>query len=695
MKEAEKKIKKSPYMMNRELSWLKFNERVLNEAGNPKVPLAERLTFVSIYQSNLDEFYRVRVGTLMDQMDVSEVVRENKTNMTSEEQVKAIIRATRELEEKKTVIYEQLMGELEPKGIRLINFNKLSAEEGKILEEYFDREIAPYLSANIVSKQQPFPFLKNKDIYAVALLESKGGKTRTAIIPCSNNVFRRLIDIPTRKGTFLLSEELILQFLPKFFKNYSVKEKSLIRITRNADIDTEMIYDEDLDYRDAMENLIKERKRMNPVRMEFTGTLNKKMMHALCKTIHVEREHVFRSEVPLDLSFVFAIQSYLKNTNAGELFYPRRTPRPTPQLNDKESLIPQILEKDVLLSYPFESMKPFINLLYEAAEDESVVSIKMTLYRLANKSQIVDALVEAAENGKEVVVLVELRARFDEENNIEYSRKLEEAGCRVIYGLNGYKVHSKLCLISRKTEQGVSYVTQIGTGNYNEKTSALYTDLSLITGNQEIGKEAAEVFAALLRGETVEETHLLLVAPKCLQNKVLDMIEEEIQHVKNGEEGYIGIKINSLTDKVIISKLVEASQAGVKIEMIVRGICCLIPGVKGYTENITVISIVGRFLEHSRIYRFGTKERENVYIASADFMTRNTLRRVEVAAPVLDERLKNQLDWMFETMMKDDEKGKCLTEKGIYVDRNLHVQKLNSQECFYEAAYANAEKRQK
>lgn len=695
MKESEKKIKKSPYMMNRELSWLKFNERVLNEAGNPKVPLAERLTFVSIYQSNLDEFYRVRVGTLMDQMDVSEVVRENKTNMTSEEQVKAIIRATRELEEKRTVIYEQLMGELEPKGIRLINFNKLSAEEGKILEEYFDREIAPYLSANIVSKQQPFPFLKNKDIYAVALLESKGGKTRTAIVPCSNNVFRRLIDIPTRKGTFLLSEELILQFLPKFFKNYSVKEKSLIRVTRNADIDTEMIYDEDLDYRDAMENLIKERKRMNPVRMEFTGTLNKKMMHALCKTIHVEKEHVFRSEVPLDLSFVFAIQSYLKNTNAGELFYPRRTPRPTPQLNDKESLIPQILEKDVLLSYPFESMKSFINLLYEAAEDESVVSIKMTLYRLANKSQIVDALVEAAENGKEVVVLVELRARFDEENNIEYSRKLEEAGCRVIYGLNGYKVHSKLCLISRKTEQGVSYVTQIGTGNYNEKTSALYTDLSLITGNQEIGKEAAEVFAALLRGETVEETHLLLVAPKCLQNKVLDMIEEEIQHVKNGEEGYIGIKINSLTDKVIISKLVEASQAGVKIEMIVRGICCLIPGVKGYTENITVISIVGRFLEHSRIYRFGTKERENVYIASADFMTRNTLRRVEVAAPVLDERLKNQLDWMFETMMKDDEKGKCLTEKGIYVDRNLHVQKLNSQECFYEAAYANAEKRQK
>lgn len=695
MKKAEKKAEKAakiPYMMNRELSWLKFNERVLNEAGNPRVPLAERLTFAAIYQSNLDEFYRVRVGTLMDQMESSEVVRENKTNMTSEEQVKAILKATRELDLKKAVIYEQLMGELEPKGIRLINFNKLSAEEGKLLEIYFDQEIAPYLSANIVSKQQPFPFLKNKDIYAVASLATKGGKTRTAIIPCSNNVFKRLIDIPTRKGTFMLSEELILHFLPKMFKNYEVKEKSLLRITRNADIDTETIYDEDLDYREAMENLIKQRKRMNPVRMEISRELNKKMINSLCKDIHVEKNHVFLSRVPLDMSFVFAIQSYLKKTDQEKLFYQRRTPRMTPSLDEKRYLIPQIVDKDVVLSYPFENIKSFINLLYEAAKDDTVVSIKMTLYRLADKSQIVDALVEAAENGKEVVVLVELRARFDEESNIEYSRKLEEAGCRVIYGLNGYKVHSKLCLISRKTESGVSYITQIGTGNYNEKTSALYTDLSLITANQEIGKEAAEVFAALLRGETVETTNLLMVAPKCLQNKVLEMIDEEISHVKQGEEGYVGIKINSLTDKVIINKLIEASQAGVKIEMIVRGICCLIPEVKGYTENIRVVSIVGRFLEHSRIYRFGTKEREKVYIASADFMTRNTIRRVEVAAPVLDEKLRERLDWMFETMMKDDEKGKSLTSKGNYVDRNLNDVKLNSQEMFYAIAYSNAEK---
>ena len=687
MKKTEEK-----YLMNRELSWLKFNDRVLEEAGNARVPLAERLTFASIYQSNLDEFYMVRVGTLMDQMESDEVVRENKTNMTSEEQVRAIVKETRELDLKKARIYEQLMGELEPKGIRIVNFNKLSDEEGKLLEAYFDTEIAPYLSANIISKQQPFPFLKNKEIYAAARLESKGGKTKAAIIPCSNNVFRRLIDIPTRPGNFMLSEELILHFLPKMFRNYVVKEKSLVRVTRNADIDTETIYDEDLDYRDAMENLIRQRKRMKPVRMELSRELSKKMVQSLCKTIQVDKYHVFLSDVPLDLSFVFGIQNYLRSKGKEELFYQRRSPRMSPALDMKKSLIAQIEKKDVLLSYPFENIKSFINLLYEAAKDDSVVSIKMTLYRLANKSQIIDALIEAAENGKEVVVLVELRARFDEESNIEYSRKLEDAGCRVIYGLNGFKVHSKLCLISRKTENGVSYITQIGTGNYNEKTAALYTDLSLITARQEIGKEAAEIFASLLKGEVVEETNYLLVAPKCLQNKVLFMMDEEIQKAKQGEDAYIGIKINSLTDKTIIDKLAEASQAGVKIEMIVRGICCLIPGVKGYTENMKVISIVGRFLEHSRIYRFGTREREKVYIGSADFMTRNTIRRVEVAVPILDKQIQSRLDHMFEMMMNDDEKGKELTRKGIYVSRELNEVKMDSQELFYAMAYSQAEK---
>ena len=688
----KKQLKPEPYMMNRELSWLKFNERVLNEAGNPRVPLAERLTFASIYQSNLDEFYMVRVGTLMDQMESSEVVRENKTNMTSKEQVKAIIDATRELDIKKAVIYEQLMGELEPQGIRIINFNKLSGKEGELLETYFDNEIAPYLSANIISKQQPFPFLQNKEIYAVALLATKGGKTKTAIIPCSNNVFKRLIDIPTRPGTFMLSEELILHFLPKLFKKYEIKEKSLLRITRNADIDTETIYDEDMDYRDAMENLVKQRKRMNPVRMEFSRKINKKLIAEICKYIHMDKNHVFMSRVPLDLSFVFAIQNYLRmqGVEKENLFYQKRSPRMTPQLKEKESLIAQIEQKDVLLSYPFENIKSFTNLLYEAARDDSVVSIKMTLYRLAVRSQIVDALVEAAENGKEVVVLVELRARFDEESNIEYSRKLEEAGCRVIYGLSGLKVHSKLCLITRKTEKGLEYITQIGTGNYNEKTSTLYTDLSLITAKQEIGKEAAEVFACLLRGETIEETHVLLVAPKCLQNKVLDMIDDEICHAKNREEAYIGIKINSLTDKVIIEKLVEASQAGVKIEMVVRGICCLIPGIPGYTENIKIISIVGRFLEHSRIYIFGTQERAKIYISSADFMTRNTLRRVEVAAPIEDPDIRMQIQEMFVTMLSDNRKARTMNNKGNYKIEPSDNAPLNSQEVFLEQAYDNA-----
>ena len=680
------------YFMNRELSWLKFNDRVLDEAGNPGVPLAERLTFASIYQSNLDEFYMVRVGTLMDQMESSEEVRENKTNMTSSEQVEAIVKETRELDLKKARIYEQLMGELEPKGIRIVNFNKLSEEEGHLLETYFDTEIAPYLSANIISKQQPFPFLKNKEIYAAASLESKNGKIKTAIIPCSNNVFRRLIDIPTRPGNFMLSEELILHFFPKMFKNYTVKEKTLVRVTRNADIDTETIYDEDLDYREAMENLVRQRRRMKPVRMELSRNISKKMVQGLCKAIQVDMSHVFLSGVPLDLTFVFGIQNYLRGRGQDALFYQRRSPRMSQELDIRKSLIAQIEQKDVLLSYPFENIKSFINLLYEAAKDDTVVSIKMTLYRLANKSQIIDALIEAAENGKEVVVLVELRARFDEESNIEYSRKLEDAGCRVIYGLNGYKVHSKLCLISRKTTSGISYITQIGTGNYNEKTAALYTDLSLITANHEIGKEAAGVFAALLKGEVVEDTQYLLVAPKCLQNKVLAMIEDEIEQVKQGNEGYIGIKINSLTDKTIIDKLVEASQAGVKIEMIVRGICCLIPGVKGYTENIRVVSIVGRFLEHSRIYRFGTRDREKVYIGSADFMTRNTIRRVEVAVPVLDKKIRDRLDHMFEMMMQDDSKGKELNSTGIYESRDLNEVKLNSQELFYAMAYSQAEK---
>lgn len=672
-------------MTNRELSWLQFNERVLNEAGNPRVPLAERMTFASIFQTNLDEFFMVRVGTLLMQMQSSEEIIENKTGMNSKEQVKEILKRVNVLEEKKAKIYEQLMGELEPEGIRIINFNKLSVEEGKLLEKYFDAHIAPFLSPMIIGKQQPFPFLANKQLYAIVLLETPKGKRKTGLVPCSNSVFKRLIEIPTRPGTFMLSEELILHFVSKLYSKYIVKEKSIMRVTRNADIDATEIYDEDLDYRDMMEQLIKRRTRLNPVRVEFSRSINKKTKQEIARFLKIGADHIIDVKTPLDLSFVFALQTYLRDKP--ELFYEKRSPRLSPALNLKENLFNQIEKKDVLLSYPYESMKPFLQLLQEAAEDESVVSIKMTLYRVAERSKIIDTLIEAAENGKEVVVLVELRARFDEANNIEMSHRLEDAGCQILYGLGDYKVHSKLCLITRKTETGFAYITQIGTGNYNEKTSRLYTDLSLITARQSIGAEAAEIFTALQKGEVVEHTNELLVAPKCLQNKVVDMIDAEIEKVKQGSTGYVGVKINSLTDKVLIDKMIEASQAGVKIDLIVRGICCLKPGVKGMTENIHVISVVGRFLEHSRIYRFGRGDEEKIYIASADFMTRNTVRRVEVAAPIYDQDIRTRIRHIFDTMMMDDEKGKEQNSEGEYCDRSVNAEKLNSQEFFYQEAY--------
>lgn len=683
-KQSEKK-NQNLCMTNRELSWLQFNERVLNEAGNPRVPLAERMTFASIFQTNLDEFFMVRVGTLLMQMQSSEEIIENKTGMNSKEQVKEILKRVNVLEEKKAKIYEQLMGELEPEGIRIINFNKLSAEEGKLLEKYFDAHIAPFLSPMIIGKQQPFPFLANKQLYAIVLLETPKGKRRTGLVPCSNSVFKRLIEIPTRPGTFMLSEELILHFVSKLYSKYIVKEKSIMRVTRNADIDATEIYDEDLDYRDMMEQLIKRRTRLNPVRVEFSRSINKKTKQEIARFLKIGADHIIDVKTPLDLSFVFALQTYLRDKP--ELFYEKRSPRLSPALNLKESLFNQIEKKDVLLSYPYESMKPFLQLLQEAAEDESVVSIKMTLYRVAERSKIIDTLIEAAENGKEVVVLVELRARFDEANNIEMSHRLEDAGCQILYGLGDYKVHSKLCLITRKTETGFAYITQIGTGNYNEKTSRLYTDLSLITARQSIGAEAAEIFTALQKGEVVEHTNELLVAPKCLQNKVVDMIDAEIEKVKQGSTGYVGMKINSLTDKVLIDKMIEASQAGVKIDLIVRGICCLKPGVKGMTENIHVISVVGRFLEHSRIYRFGRGDEEKIYIASADFMTRNTVRRVEVAAPIYDQDIRTRIRHIFDTMMMDDEKGKEQNSEGEYCDRSVNAEKLNSQEFFYQEAY--------
>lgn len=658
------KEKKQECYANRELSWLKFNERVLDEAASHHVPLCERMAFFSIFQSNLDEFFMVRVGALYDQMLADNHARENKTWMTSEEQLQAIFEKTRIISQRKDHIYKQYMEELEEQGVELLSFSDMLPEDKVYLEKYFEESILPLLSPQVIGKKQPFPFLKNKEIYAVVVLGGKKGD-KLGIIPCSNEVFKRLIPVPSGKNHYMLVEELILHYIPEVFDHYEVKSKSLIRIIRNADIDVDEAFDdEELDYRDCMKKLISTRKKLCPVKLEHSRVLDDTVIEHLRRDLGLFKDQVFHTETPLELSFLFQIQNALREKK--ELFYEKRIPQNSPEFVDNEPVLDQICEHDKLLFYPYESMKPFIRLLKEAGNDTRVVSIKMTLYRVARNSQIVEALIDAAENGKEVVVLVELRARFDEENNIEWSQRLEDAGCRLIYGLDHIKVHSKLCQITYMSEEGIRYVTQIGTGNYNEKTSKLYTDLSLMTADQAIGEEAAEVFHKLCLAQTVEHTNHLLVAPNCLQNKLIDKIDAEIAKVQDGNAGYIGVKMNSLTDKKLIDKLIEASMAGVQIDLIVRGICCLIPEVEGYTDNIQVISIVGRYLEHSRIYIFGKGEDSEVYIASADFMTRNTTKRVEVATPVYSPELKERILESFNLMLRDNVKASVLKSDGNY-----------------------------
>lgn len=667
--EIPKYREKTPCYENRELSWLKFNERVLDEASDKDVPLCERLSFASIFQSNLDEFFMVRVGSLHDQMLFSETKRESKTNMTAGEQLSHIFKAARDLTRKKDHTYRHLMDELKEYGVELLNFSDIEYDDAVYLENYFKEQIMPILSPQVVGKKQPFPFIKNKEIYAVALLGSKSNE-KVGLVPCSNGILKRLISIPSERNKYMLVEELILHFMPIIFEKYQIKSKSLIRIIRNADIDVdEAVDDEDTDYRDMMEKLIRQRKKLCPVKMEYSRVLDEKIIHNLCKELNLNHEQIYYSESPLELSFVFGLQDALRNNK--NLFYERHIQKNPLWYVSGKPVISQVEEADRFISYPYESMQPFIRMLQEAGEDEKVVSIKMTLYRVAKNSQIVESLISAAENGKEVVVLVELRARFDEENNIEWSRRLEDAGCRIIYGLDYTKVHSKLCLITYREEGQIKYVTQIGTGNYNEKTSKLYTDISIITANKQIGMEAAYVFTRLCMGEFVDETNYLLVAPKCMKSKILNYMDKEIEIARNGGKAYVGAKINSLTDKEIIDKLIECSKAGVRVEMIVRGICCLIPGVKGHTENISVISIVGRYLEHSRVYIFGTPDRDNIYISSADFMTRNMERRVEIAAPIYDDSIKTRIRNMFHIMECDTVKARQLCSDGNYVHRTI------------------------
>ncbi|MCL2634470.1 MAG: polyphosphate kinase 1 [Oscillospiraceae bacterium] len=690
---------KKPYLDNRELSWLKFNKRVLEEAGNLSVPLFERLKFVYIFSNNLDEFFMIRVGYLRERRKLKKDATDNKTNLTASEQLKLISKSVKELVPIRDKAYKEIGKQLNQFGLVKVNYTeRLSAQDEKYLESYFKKEVFPLLTPSVIDKKHPVPFLRNREIYVAAGLKSGDSqKQAIGILPATTpGVFNRIVWLPPLDGRvrFMLIEHLIMRYIHTVFGNYEITDRSIFRLTRNADITVdEALFDHDLDFRGVMEELLKKRRKSAPVRIEFDSSDKENHMN-IVKQLNLDlgEDYIYTQSAPLDMQFVFGLEAQIKNhfpNETLELFFPPLTPQNSPAVNEKKSIMQQVSENDILLTFPYESVKPFIRLLEEAADDPDVHSIKITLYRLASDSKIINALIRAAENGKYVLALLELRARFDEENNINWSKRLEEAGAEVIYGLEDLKVHSKLLLITKRTgtaeNSSICYFTQIGTGNYNEKTNRLYTDLTLLTANKDIGTDASVVFNTLSRGETVESTNLLWVAPRCLKSRVVEMIDIEITR---GNHGYIGLKLNSLTDRDIIEKLVEASRNGVTVELLIRGICCLIAGVEGYTDNVRVHSIVGRFLEHSRIYIFGKGEKARVYISSADFMTRNTERRVEVAAPIRDVALKNHIIDDFNTMMNDNIKSRIQNPNGKYtiVKRGDNAM-LDSQIYFYERAY--------
>lgn len=675
------------YLENRELSWLKFNKRVLEEAADENTPLLERLSFSAIYQSNLDEFFMVRVGSLSDSAKANSKKKDSKSGMNAAQQLDAVFTAVRRMQPAVEDAFHKTVDALAEYGFEHVTFETAAKDELTFLELYFKREIKPFISGSIINDSLPFPFLKNKEIYAVVQLSSKK-ESAVGIIPVSHDESERIIQLGNGGKRFILEEEVVLHFAHLMFKNYKVLDRALIRVTRSADI---MVSGNGADFRERMEELVAKRKKLEPVRLEVSDDFSREALNVICKKLKIKNERVFTSHIPLDLSYVYAIQDL---DDDPKLHFVPRSPRKSAALSETRPIFAQIKAKDLLLSYPFESMNlTFIRFLQEAANDPKVTSIKITLYRLAKSSKVIDALCTAAEQGKEVLVMIELRARFDEANNIKWSRHLQKAGVKIIYGPKDYKAHSKLLLVKRRAQGGgFDYVTQIGTGNYNEKTSAVYTDLMLLTADREIAADAENVFNCLQNGTFVESTNKLLVAPLCLRPPVLEMMDEQIRIAKNGGKGYIAAKINSLCDMVIMDKLVEASQAGVKVDLVVRGICCLIAGVEGYTENITVRSIVGRFLEHSRIFIFGRDGKEQkIYIGSADYMPRNTIRRVEVAAPVEDERLKKRIREIFRTLMSDNTKARVMQSDGTYV--RLTPAEGEEPVCAQEVLYDDAYKR--
>ena len=674
------------YTQNRELSWLKFNQRVLEEARDETVPLLERMKFVAIFTSNLDEFFMIRVGSLFDMAHTDADTRDSRSGMTPREQLEQIFEAAAPLYKERDKTYAEIKKQLSPYGICGLDYKELEQQEKKYVKKYFKEQILPVLSPQIVDANHPFPHLLNKEIYVTANLtqKNKGSKEihTLGLVPVPQFI-SDILYLPGHDIRYIRMEKVIMEYLNLVFDQYEVSEANYICVTRNADIAPD---DESLevteDFRYLMKETLHKRRRMAVVRLETAEKLKPEMEKYFCEKFKISPKQIFRTRMPMKLSYIFSIAGDLPDSMKRSLVYPPFVPQDSCHVQ-YGSMMKQIRKKDILLFYPYESMNPFLRLIKEAAYDPNVLTIKITIYRLARKARLVEYLCAAAENGKEVTVLIELRARFDEQNNIEWSERMEEAGIRVIYGMEGYKVHSKICLITSRNRNDIQYITQIGTGNYNEKTAAMYTDLSLMTADPEIGRDAAEFFKNMSIGNLNGFYQNLIVSPTSLKPNILRLIDEEIA---KGENGRIVMKMNSLTDVDFIEKISKASCAGVKIDLIVRGICCILPGIPGYTENIRVMSIVGRYLEHPRIFCFGTGAEQKIYIGSADMMTRNTEKRVEVACPILDKDIRNQINHYMKVMLSDNVKARVLQSDGTYRKKKASQPFIDSQAVFMEEA---------
>lgn len=689
MQEIVPNISRPKIFVNRELSWMEFNLRVLSESLNPKIPLMERLKFLSIYFSNLDEFFMVRVGSLHDQSIVEPDKLDDKTGLNAADQIDAILNKANQINPIAQKAWESICLELRNQDIDILDLRHLSKLDEQIVQKYFSEEMRPLLSPQIIDRQHPFPFLKNKESFIVSVLESKDENICLGIVPFSQLPPYFIFNINQRRK-ILFTADVLLHFAQKLFGKQKIQEKHVMRVTRNADISVdEGLFDFDIDFRGVMTEMLKKRRRLDVVRLQFSSQPGEKLSAFLCKKLKVSPNCILVRSIPLDFSFGFALPSALDpHKDKKQWYYHEAKPFvPVDFANgDGGGAINYLQNHDLLLSFPFHSTKPFVDLLNEAADDPSVLSIKISLYRLANHSKIASALAHAAEKGKEVLCVLELRARFDEQNNINYATMLEEAGCTVIYGLSDYKIHAKLCLITRKIHNQIRYITQVGTGNYNEKTSELYTDLSFISTDQAMGEDATRVFQALCMGEVVDSTKSLWVAPNCFEPNVIKYIDEQIEACRSGKEGYVFIKVNSLNDMEIMEKLIEASQAGVKIEMVIRGICCLCPGVEGYSDNIRIKSIVGRYLEHSRIFIFGADEdTQRIFMGSGDLLNRNTRRRVEVFTEVKSADARRDIKRLVDAIRMDNQNSWQMLADGSYLkDTSDHAEPLDSHKYLHE-----------